>query len=612
MTTTTIPPISEYAMLSDCRTAALVAPDSTIEWLCAPRFDSPSVFARLLDRHHGGAWEWTVPEATTVHRDYLAETLVLRTRWHTPNGTAVGHDFLAVVPRHASGIAPAGILVRLLHCERGTVRLQSRITARPDYSTRDAHWTSRSHALIDEHSGLLLSGPAETIPDRSGAVVTDMVLRAGESVALGLDYTGDMLRRVDATTAHHLLTQTTHTWQAWASRSDYQGVAADWVRHSAVVLKGLISDDSGALITAPTTSLSEWPGGARNWDYRYAWRRDTARTIRALLRLGHHNDAGQLLRFLLDYCAEKENRVPPVTRIDNTPLPNETTLTHLSGYHDSRPVRIHSDAYRQHQLDVYGHILEAAFAYHEATGHTSLTDLNELRKVVEIAGRLWRHPDAGVWGINTSPRHWTESKLYAWVCFDRAIRLFQQTGTVPADTLDQWQAERDAIRTDVIAKGCHAGLGRFVQTYGAANVDGSLLHIPLVDFLPGTDPRVVATIDRIDAELGEAGFLVHRYDASTTRDDVPDTGEGAFLPCSFDMVSALVLANLVDEAHHRFTTLCAHAGALRLFAEEMTADGTMLGNYPHAFTHLALIEAALHLDEAQRERAHRVEARRPA
>ena len=200
--------------------------------------------------------------------------------------------------------------------------------------------------------------------------------------------------------------------------------------------------------------------------------------------------------------------------------------------------------------------------------------------------------------------------LYAWVCFDRAIRLFQQTGSpMTPSTSGRQNATRS---TDVIAKGCHAGLGRFVQTYGAANVDGSLLHIPLVDFLPGTDPRVVATIDRIDAELGEAGFLVHRYDASTTRDDVPDTGEGAFLPCSFDMVSALVLANRVDEAHHRFTTLCAHAGALRLFAEEMTADGTMLGNYPHAFTHLALIEAALHLDEAQRERAHRVEARRPA
>ncbi|MEY9214331.1 glycoside hydrolase family 15 protein [Thermobifida halotolerans] len=610
MTAAEFPPIGEYALLSDCRTAALVAPDGAVEWLCVPRFDGPSVFARLLDRQRGGAWEMTVVGATAVERSYVEETLVLRTHWQTPEGVAVGYDFLATLPHDPEGVVSAGVLVRLVHCERGAVRVRSRVVARPDYGARDARWNPRDGALVEDGSGILLSGFGTTMPGVGGAVTTETTLRAGESLAVGLDYTGDTLRRITAETAHHLLDQSVRTWQTWSSDADYHGVAADRVRHSAVVLRGLMFEDTGGLIAAPTTSLPERVGGQRNWDYRYVWHRDAALVVLALLRMGHKEEAGQYLRFLLGYCVEKERRVPPMVGIGQTPVPDEKVLDHLSGYRNSRPVRIHNNAYDQHQLDVYGHILDAALAYQQVTGGLAEADLGELRKVVELACTTWTQPDAGVWEVRDGHRHWTNSKLYAWVCFDRAVRLFQKTGAVSDELLDTWRVERDAVRVDLLNKGCHPGLGRFVQSYGSANVDGSLLRIPLVGFLEGDDPRVLATIDRIDAELGDAGFLVHRYDTASTRDGIDDAPEGAFLLCSFEMVSALVLAGRTEEARRRFEALCSHAGPLGLFAEEMSADGTMLGNYPQAFTHLALIEAAMNLDEAGHEDALHAWARR--
>ncbi len=610
MNTTEFPPISEYAMLSDCRTAALVAPDGAVEWLCAPRFDSPSVFARLLDRRSGGAWELTVPDATPVERGYVGETLVLRTRWRAPQGSAVGHDFLAVLPRGPEGVVSAGILVRLVHCEQGTVRVRSRVLARPDYGARDPRWEARDGVLVEDGSGILLSGHGGAVPGREGGVVTETVLHAGESLALGLDYTGDTLRRVDAASAHHLLDRSVRAWRTWSSTTDYDGVAADWVRHSTVVLRGLMFEESGGLVTAPTTSLPERWGGRRNWDYRYVWNRDSALVVLTLLGMGHHQEADRYLRFLLDYCIRKESRVPPTARIDQGPVPDEIVLEHLGGYRGLRPVRIHNNAYRQHQLDVYGHILDVAFDYHEVTGRLCAADLDELRTVVEAARRLWRQPDSGMWEVRSGQRHWTVSKLYAWVCFDRAVRLFERTGGVSADTLDAWRAERGMVRADLMAKGYHPGLGRFVQSYGSADVDGALLRIPLAGFLPGDDPRVLATIDRIDTELGEAGFLVHRYAPSATRDGVDDGPEEAFLLSSFEMVSALVMAGRVEEARRRFDALCARAGPFRLFSEKMAADGTMFGNYPQVFVHLALIEAATNLDEALRGDSLRARAHR--
>ncbi|MEU8318751.1 glycoside hydrolase family 15 protein [Nonomuraea sp. NPDC048881] len=589
------PPIGAYAFLSDCHTAALVAPGGAVEWMCAPRFDGPSVFARILDRRLGGAWEFDVAGARVEERGYVEETLVLRTRWVGRDCEVVVHDFFATSPpgTGGSGVVPVRLLVRWARCERGRAVVRSRVLARPDYATREARWTPRDGVLAEE-SGLLLTGMAgvtEGVADGPTArPMAETTLGAGESWAVALDYAGQGHAPVGD--PERLLADTVRSWRSWSSRSAYDGVGARQVRHSAVVLRGLLFDESGGLLAAPTTSLPEWLGGQRNWDYRYVWHRDAALMVLALLRLGHREEAGRYLTFLLGQCAIHEGDLPPVFGVGGGPVADETVLGHLEGYAGSRPVRIGNGAAGQHQLDGYGHILDAAMAYHGVTGELSGGPV--LWRLVERARERWREPDAGIWEVRGGERHWTYSKLYAWVCFDRAVRLAEATGE-PGLPLAQWRAERAAVRAELLERGYNADVGAFTQSYGSDQADGSLLRLPLLGFLDGDDPRVLGTLDHIQARLGEGGALVHRYDPETTRDGV-DGPEGAFLMCSFEMVSALVLAGRTAEARDRFETLCARAEPLGLFAEEMTGDGHMAGNYPQAFTHLALIEAALNLD----------------
>ncbi|RSN10574.1 glycosyl hydrolase [Nonomuraea sp. WAC 01424] len=577
------PPIGTYAFLSDCHTAALVAPCGAVEWMCAPRFDGPSVFARVLDRRLGGAWELDVAGARVEERGYVEETLVLRTRWTGRECEVVVHDFFATaLPEPGGdGLVPVRMLVRWARCERGRAVVRSRVLARPDYATREARWSARDGVLAEE-SGLLLTG--------TPAPEAETTLGEGESWAIALDYAGQGLAPVRDPA--RLLEETVRSWRSWSARSAYDGVGARQVRHSAVVLRGLLFDESGGLLAAPTTSLPEWPGGPRNWDYRYVWHRDAALMVLALLRLGHRQEAGRYLAFLLGQCAIHQDDVPPVFSVDGGPVAGETVLGHLEGYAGSRPVRIGNGAAGQHQLDSYGHILDAAMAYHAVTGEPPGGPV--LWRLVEQARARWRAPDAGIWEARGGERHWTYSKLYAWVCFDRAVRLAEATGE-PGLPLAEWRAEREAVRAELLERGYNADVGAFTQSYGSEQADGSLLRLPLLGFLDGDDPRVLGTLDHIQSRLGDGGALVHRYDPEATRDGVGGP-EGAFLMCSFEMVSALVLAGRTAEARDRFDTLCARAEPLGLFAEEMTGDGHMVGNYPQAFTHLALIEAALNLD----------------
>ncbi|WP_342671417.1 glycoside hydrolase family 15 protein [Nonomuraea candida] len=578
------PPIGSYAFLSDCHTAALVAPDGAVEWMCAPRFDGPSVFARMLDRRRGGAWELRVEGASVSERSYLDETLVLRTRWEGGQGSVVVHDFFATTPPGSGdGIVPVRLLVRWARCERGRAVITSRVLARPGYGAREARWTGRDGGL-EEDGGLRLSG--------APGPESETVLREGESQAFLLDYTG----AGTGGDPGRLLEDTVRSWRSWSARSGYAGVGEKEVRHSAIVLRGLLYDEGGGLLAAPTTSLPEWPGGPRNWDYRYVWHRDAALTVLALLRLGHREEAGGYLECLLRQCGGDTEWVPPVAAVDGRAAPAESELDHLEGYAGSRPVRVGNDAAGQHQLDTYGHILDAALAYHEVTGELTRRDTSRLWRIVELARRQWREPDDGIWEVRSAPREWTYSKLYAWVCFDRAVRLAELTGEEGLP-LAEWRAEREAVREDLLARGYSPDVGAFTQSYGSTGADASLLRIPMVGFLDGRDPRVLGTLDHVQARLGEGGALLHRYDPEGTHDGVGGP-EGAFLMSSFEMVSALVLAGRTAEARDRFETLCARAEPLGLFAEEMSAEGEMLGNYPQAFTHLALIEAALNLDAA--------------
>ncbi|MDG9702317.1 glycoside hydrolase family 15 protein [Streptomyces sp. DH37] len=615
------PPIGEYAFLSDCRTAALVGPDAAVEWLCAPRVDSASVFARLLDRAAGGAWELRVADAGPSGRRYDGTAPVLETRWESPSGTAVGHDFLAVRPpggEEHRGPVPTGLLVRLLRCERGRVEVRHRLRARPDYARRAARWTGDpdTGALAEEGAGLWLAAagsgalPGEdprprTTADGDAEITAE--LGAGETLAVVLGYDGRWRGRLDTGRARRLLRETRDAWHAWSAPVLYNGYGADHVRRSAVVLRALMSSDTAALVAAPTTSLPEWPGGERNWDYRYVWHRDAALVVLVLMRLGHRAEAGAYLRGLLRHCTASRGVLTPMLDIDGRTESTERTLDHLEGYRGSRPVRVGNAAHAQTQLDVYGQVLDAVLVFQQVAvgsgggGAGAGLDGSEratVYGVVETACRLWREPDHGIWEIRDGPRHWTSSKLYLWVCLDRGIRLAELTGD-PGQPLERWRAQRDELRESILTHGYDDTVGAFVQSYGSRNLDASLLRIPLLGFLDGRDPRVLSTLDAIAAGLGE-GPLIHRYDPRATADGL-EGPEGGFLLCSFDMVSALVLAGRLDEARERFEALCARAGHFGLFAEEQSADGAMLGNYPQAFTHLALIEAAMNLDEAGHE-----------
>ncbi|HVL84709.1 MAG TPA: glycoside hydrolase family 15 protein [Pseudonocardia sp.] len=591
-------PLSEYAFLSDCHTAALVGPDGAVEWMCGPRFDGPAHFARLLDRRRGGAWELDVAGAGRPVRRYLDPGLVLESRWSAPAGEVVVHDFLALrEPDGDAGrpIAPEGVLVRLVRCERGAARVTARLDARPDFGRAAAAWRPSGGAVRSGDGSLWVSGdPGPGIAqDDTVRVAAD--LRAGEVAVLALGYDGGAARPVDGAAAAALLERTVGAWRDWSALSDYDGVDAERVRHSAVVLRGLMFDETGALLAAPTTSLPEWIGGSRNWDYRYAWHRDAALVVLVLLRLGHAEEAGHYLRFLLEHCRGREDRLEPMLGIDGGTGAEEHELDHLDGYAGSRPVRIGNEAFGQHQIDTYGQVLDAALAYQAVTRDLSAEHLDELWRIVDALCARWREPDHGKWEVRDDPRHWTHSKVLAWVALDRGVRLAELCGATGLP-LDGWRAERDAVHAEVLERGTDAA-GAFVQSYGAANRDASLLQVPLLGFLDGDDPRVLATLEAVDAELGAGGFLVHRYDPQAT-DDGLGTPEGAFLLSSFEMVSALVLAGRVDRARERYARLCARSGPFGLFSEEMAGDGTMLGNYPQAFTHLALIDAALNLDAA--------------
>ncbi|MEV4545671.1 glycoside hydrolase family 15 protein [Micromonospora echinaurantiaca] len=606
------PPIDSYAFLSDTHTAALVAPDGTVEWFCVPHFEGDAVFARLLDRRVGGAFSLTVHGCPAPDRRYLPDTLVLRSEYDGPGGTAVGRDFLAVGPGDAAQPIRAGrVLVRQVTAERGAVRLAVRIAPRSGYGARATGWTQvdgQWHA-----SGIPLRVVTDLPLVADGAALTGEVeLPAGRTVTILLDY-GDGDGAGPAPDPAGLLDETCRTWRDWSGRSDYVGFAADAVRRSALVLRGLSFDETGALLAAATAALPEEIGGVRNWDYRYTWHRDAALLLLALFRLGHAEEGRRYLHFLLDICATQADPIAPLVGIHGHTTP-ERELPHLSGYAASRPVRIGNEAADQVQFDTYGHILDAALVYQQLTGDLTGDQWRLLRGHVDTMARRWREPDHGTWEIRGPRRHYVNSKVMTWVCLDRGIRLADLLDDRDA-AVDAWRRARDDLHAEVLERGYDHTVGSFVLAYDSTDLDASLLRIPLVGFLPADDPRMLATIDRIRQRLAIGPALIRRYQA----DDGLPGEEGAFLLCSFELVSALVLTGDRESARQLFDQLSAYAGPLGFYPEQLAADGTALGNYPQAFSHLALIEAALNLDaagdrdalHAWAERTRRVPAGRP-
>ncbi|MEU1810757.1 glycoside hydrolase family 15 protein [Micromonospora aurantiaca (nom. illeg.)] len=583
------PPIDTYAFLSDTHTTALVGPDGAVEWLCVPDAAGDAVLAGLLDRDVGGRFTLAVRGCPTPSRCYPPGTLVLENRWTGPDGVATGHDLLAVWPGDPDRpIYAERALLRRLRVSSGTLRVRAELTPRPGYGARPVRWERRDGGWHAVGTPLCLVTDLPVTPD-GGTLVAEAELRAGQSATLLLGYADRVPDLADADRLHD---RTFATWRDWSARGDYTGFAADAVRHSALVLRGLSFDETGALLAAPTTSLPEEIGGVRNWDYRFTWHRDAALLLLALFRLGHAEEGRRYLHFLLGLCA-RQYPLAPLVGIHGGDAGEERQLTHLSGYAGSAPVRIGNEAADQIQFDTYGHVLDAALAYQQLTGELTGAHWSLLRRHVETMADRWREPDHGVWEIRGPCRHYVNSKVMSWVCLDRGIRLATLLGDRDAP-VDRWRRECDALRSEILDRGYDERVGSFVMAYGSTELDAAVLRMPLVGFLPGDDPRMLATVERIRTDLAVGPALIRRYRV----DDGLPGEEGAFLLCSFELVSALVLAGRHADARETFDRLAGLAGPLGLYSEERSTDGTALGNHPQAFTHLALIEAALNLDAA--------------
>ena len=608
------PPIGSYGFLSDCHTAALVSFGGSVEWLCCPRFDSPSTFAALLDRGAGHMSLRPRGVVVPISRRYSPGTLVIETTWVTDTGWVVVKDALTI-----ADWAPAGdgagrkgrpqtahesdrSLLRTIACIDGEVEMEMECVPRFGYGAEEARWSGgdlgEAVATAADGTELLLTSDMELELDGGGARGT-VTLREDESAFCALTWSdGDLGGPRSAPEALERIDSTEEFWREWLRAGDFPD--HPWRIHlqrSALVLKGLTYAPTGAIVAAATTSLPETPGGERNWDYRFSWIRDSTFSLWALHTLGFDQEARDFMRFIVDVCQDHPD-LQIMYGIGHERDLGEKTLDHLSGYGGARPVRIGNGAYDQRQNDVWGSLLDSVYVHEKALrGGGTQTDRELIRYQVEAAIEAWPHPDQGIWESRGEPQHYVSSKLMIWVAVDRGARLARGAGI---DALaEEWQAKADEFKAEILERGVRDGV--FRQHYETDALDASLLLIPLFRFLRPDDPRVRDTVDAIAAELSENG-LVCRYKVDET-DDGLQGKEGTFLICSFWLVSALSEIGERRRARDLCERLLEAAGWLDLFAEELDAEsGQHLGNFPQAFTHLALINAVSHvIADEQRE-----------
>jgi GH15 family glucan-1,4-alpha-glucosidase len=583
-------------VIGDLRTVALVGTDGTIDWYCCPRFDSPSVFGAILDRKIGGRYRIAPTLGIgTVKQLYLPDTNVLITRFLTPNGVGEVEDFMPVATLGSNRQR----LVRRVLCVRGEMRFRIEVDPRFDYGREEHEAIPHEHGVVFRTPALTLSlGASVALPIVNGAVDGQFVLEQGESATFVLEtVTGDADPRpftedetrgdFEATVAY---------WRRWVSQSRYRGRWRETVHRSALVLKLLTYQPTGAMVAAPTTSLPEQIGGGRNWDYRYTWIRDTAFSLYALLRLGFTDEAAGFMDWLTDRFRERAGSDSGPLQImyglDGRSELIEETLDHLEGYRGSKPVRIGNGAADQLQLDIYGELIDSVYLYNKHGTPISHSAWTDLARIVEWVCENWDQADEGIWETRGGRQHFTYSRLMSWVAVERAIRIARQRG-LPADIV-RWASTRDQIYHQVMAKGFHPKRGAFVQHYDTEVLDASILLMPLTKFVSPTDPLWLSTLDAITEEL-VSDSLVYRYNIEAAPDGLAGD-EGTFSICSFWYVEALARAGRLDEARLAFEKMLTYANHVGLYSEEIGATGELLGNFPQAFTHLALISAAVNLD----------------
>ncbi|MER6952207.1 glycoside hydrolase family 15 protein [Nonomuraea sp. NPDC000554] len=596
-------PISDHALLGDCRSAALVTSDGSVDWLCMPRFDSPSIFARLLDENAG---YWSIRPARTaeVARRYLDGTLVLETTFRGPDGTVVLMDALALGGRergHAMGASSPGVLLRQVTCVEGRVPVELAFAPRPEFGLVKPLMQPVRGGLI-AHGGahvLTLSAPVDLRVSGSVADAT-VTLRAGERLGLALQAGWAWGAEPPRRNPRHIrrrLKDTVAGWRSWSQlHARYEGPWQDQVALSGRVLRALTFAPTGAIVAAATTSLPESIGGERNWDYRYTWIRDTSFTLQALATAACEMEETAFFAFLARASATQLDLgvdLQIMYGVGGERDLSERPLTHLTGWRSSAPVRVGNDAWLQRQIDVYGELLDAAHQIYRDAGTLDAHTRSFLINVAEAAARRWPEPDQSLWEIRGPNRHFLHSKLMCWVGLDRAIALAPLLGAT--GYVDRWTRAREQIRAAILARGWNQDVGAFTQTFAAADLDASVLMMPMVGFLPGDDPRVRATVDAVATRLTDARGLVHRY---RTADGLPGE-EGTFLLCTFWLAHALALAGEGALAERAFKTASSYANDVGLLAEEVdSATGEPIGNFPQAFSHIGLINAARAIRDA--------------
>jgi GH15 family glucan-1,4-alpha-glucosidase len=584
--------LEEYGLIGDMQSAALVGRDGAVDWLCLPRFDSASCFSALLgDERHG---RWLVApagEARATTRRYRPGTLVLETDFEGPDGAVRVIDFM---PRRREG-PPR--LMRIVEGLRGRVPMRMELSLRPDYGSIRP-WIERATDGVVATAGpdaFRLSTPlALEVDDGSVRAEFDAVEGARERLTLTWHHSWEDTPPVED--ADSALARTEAWWREWSGRCRYEGAYREAVLTSLIALKAMTSETTGALIAAPTTSLPEEIGGVRNWDYRYCWLRDSVLALEALLDAGYTDEALAFRDYLLRVGTGDPTTAQIMYGVGGERRLTEFELPHLPGYEGSKPVRVGNAASEQFQLDVYGEVAGVMFVGAEALGRIEPRLWPRWRAIVEHVETVWGQPDDGIWEARGPQRHYTYSKVMAWVVFDRAVRIAERFELEAP--VDRWKQIRDEIHREVCERGYDGERNTFTQYYGSKELDASVLNIPLVGFLPGTDERVTGTIDAVWRDLGRDGF-VSRYSTAETDDGLPGD-EGQFLACSFWLVSALALNGRTEEARTLFERLVGLSNDLGLLAEEYdVAHGRQVGNFPQAFSHLTLILAARAISVAE-------------
>jgi GH15 family glucan-1,4-alpha-glucosidase len=580
--------IEDYALIGDLQTAALVERGGSIDWLCFPRFDSGACFAALLGNAENGRWLLAPEGEATSTRRYLHETLVLETTWKTPEGEVRVFDFMP--PR---GKAPD--VVRIVEGVRGRVAMRSELVIRFDFG-HIIPWVRRvddTRYAVAGPDALCFRTQVHTRGENM-RTISDFTIEEGERVPFVLTWYPSHETEPARIEPEVALAETESFWREWNAVSSVE-LPEEWrdvLNRSLMVLKALTYAPTGGIVAAPTTSLPEWIGGVRNWDYRYCWLRDATLTLLALLQADHLDEALDWRAWLLRAIAGDPADLQIMYGVAGERRLTEFELPWLSGYEGSAPVRIGNAASEQLQVDVYGEVMDALYQarVHGIREEQHAWDLQKtLLRYLETA---WTQPDEGIWEIRGEPKHFVHSKVMSWVAFDRGVRAVEEQGLDgPAD---RWREIRASIHTEVCERGYDEGLGSFVQSYGSQELDASVLLIPLVGFLPGSDRRVRGTIEAIEGELLQDGLLL-RYRTHTEVDGLPP-GEGVFLPCSFWLVDCYVLAGRDDAARALFKRLVGLANDVGLLAEEYDPKSQrLLGNFPQAFTHLALVNSAYNL-----------------